>query len=210
MKNKFKVGDIVRGTKESDKVYIITNSNMTKGEVVRVCDDRKIRIKIIEHKYDMFVGSTVEVAPRFFEKVKPETIVIYRKDQSVIALDKTTGKTAEARCNPADTFNFETDAKLAFERLFSSGDIVIGDKVHIIDTGALYCTNTRKVMEMTDNKKVLAQYAYGNNKGYPNKAVSGTYEVLNIDDEYVLIQKCIGVTPCSEVLLIGKRGLEKC
>lgn len=137
-------------------------------------------------------------------------IVIYRKGNEVIAVDKKTGKKAIARCCPEDTFNFETGAKLAFERLFSSGDIVIGDKVHIINTGALYCTNIWKVMEMADNKKVLAQYAYGNNKGYPNKAVSGTYEVLNIDDEYVLIQKCIGVAPCSEVLLIGKRGLEKC
>lgn len=210
MKNKFKVGDIVRGTKESDKVYNITNSNMTKGEVVRVRDDGKIDIKIIENKNGALVGSTFEVAPCFFEKVKPETIVIYRKDQSVITLDKTTGKTAIARCCPKDTFNFKTGAKLAFEKLFSSGDIVIGDKVHIINTGALYCTNTRKVMEMTDNKKVLAQYAYGNNKGYPNKAVSGTYEVLNIDDEYVLIQKCIGVAPHGEVLLIDKRGLEKC
>lgn len=136
--------------------------------------------------------------------------LIKEKSRKPIVVDKKTGKKAIARCCPEDTFNFKTGAKLAFERLFSSGDIVIGDKVHIIDTGALYCTSIRKVMEMTDNKKVLAQYAYGNNKGYPNKAVSGTYEVLNIDDEYVLIQKCIGVAPWGEVLLIGKRGLEKC
>lgn len=139
MKNKFKVGDIVRGTKESDEMYNITNSNVTKAKVVRVRDDRKISIKIIEHKHNVFVNSTFEVSPRFFEKVKLETIVIYRKDQSVIALDKTTGKTAEARCNPADTFCFMTGAKLAFERLTSTREL-LNTKIcitHINDDTAL-------------------------------------------------------------------------
>ena len=35
-----------------------------------------------------------------------ETIVIYRKDREVIAVDKTTGYKAIARCNPADEYDF--------------------------------------------------------------------------------------------------------
>lgn len=54
---------------------------------------------------------------RSLELVKEETIVIYRKNNEVIALDKSTGKKSVARCNPADTFDFMTGAKLAFERL---------------------------------------------------------------------------------------------
>ena len=46
-----------------------------------------------------------------------ETIVIYSKDREVIALDKTTGNKAIARCNPADEYDFHIGAKLAFERL---------------------------------------------------------------------------------------------
>lgn len=46
-----------------------------------------------------------------------ETIVIYRKGNKVIALDKSTGEEAEANCNPAEEFDFRTDAKLAFNRL---------------------------------------------------------------------------------------------
>lgn len=46
-----------------------------------------------------------------------ETIVIYRKDNDVIALNKATGERGFARCNPSDTFDFATGAKLAFERL---------------------------------------------------------------------------------------------
>lgn len=46
-----------------------------------------------------------------------ETIVIYRNDNKVVALDKSTGEKAEAKCNPADEFDFRTGAKLAFNRL---------------------------------------------------------------------------------------------
>lgn len=50
-------------------------------------------------------------------KEKPETIVIYRKGNETIALDKRTGKKAVAKCCPEDTYDFETGAKLAFDRL---------------------------------------------------------------------------------------------
>lgn len=46
-----------------------------------------------------------------------EMIVIYRKDNKVVAVNKATGKEGVARCAPDDTFNFETGAKLAFKRL---------------------------------------------------------------------------------------------
>lgn len=51
------------------------------------------------------------------ELAKNETIVIYRKGDEVIALDKTTGKTGVAKCGPNDTFDFATGARIAFERL---------------------------------------------------------------------------------------------
>jgi hypothetical protein len=52
-------------------------------------------------------------------KNKPEnaSIVIYKKGNKVIAIDKTTGKTAEAICSEDDEFDFYTGADLAFERL---------------------------------------------------------------------------------------------
>ena len=51
------------------------------------------------------------------EPVKNECIVIYRKDNQVIALDKVTGEKSVAKCSPEDEFDFYTGAKLAFERL---------------------------------------------------------------------------------------------
>lgn len=46
-----------------------------------------------------------------------KSIVIYKKDNKVIAVDKVTGKTAEALCNPDDKFDFYTGASIAYERL---------------------------------------------------------------------------------------------
>lgn len=51
------------------------------------------------------------------EIIKDETIVIYRNGNKVVALDKSTGEKAEAKCNPADEFDFRTGARLAFNRL---------------------------------------------------------------------------------------------
>lgn len=54
---------------------------------------------------------------RGLELVKPEKIIIYRNGAEVVAKNTATGKTGAARCNPADEFDFNTGAKLAFERL---------------------------------------------------------------------------------------------
>lgn len=48
-----------------------------------------------------------------------ETIVIYRKDREVIAVDKVTGDKAIAKCSHEDTFDFNVGAKLAFDRLMN-------------------------------------------------------------------------------------------
>lgn len=57
------------------------------------------------------------------EFLKDETIVIFRNGQEVIALDKSTGKRAVSKCNPADEFDFSIGAKLAFERLLGEAEI---------------------------------------------------------------------------------------
>lgn len=46
-----------------------------------------------------------------------ETIVIYRKDNKMIAVDRCTGKRAVAKCAPEDDFNYLEGARIAFNRL---------------------------------------------------------------------------------------------
>lgn len=58
-----------------------------------------------------------KLEPTKLEATKPETIVIYRAGDKTVALDKTTGKKAEAKCSTEDTYDFYTGAKIAFGRL---------------------------------------------------------------------------------------------
>lgn len=65
-------------------------------------------------RYD---GNACYYIPETLLKKFNETIVLYRKDNRVIALDKSTGEKAEAICSPEDTFDFHIGAKLVFQRL---------------------------------------------------------------------------------------------
>lgn len=62
-------------------------------------------------------------------------------------------KTAEAKCSPSDTFDFETGAKLAFERLFEKEKAIeapkfkVGNKVRIIGhTGIIHAYNIGEIV----------------------------------------------------------------
>lgn len=122
-KHKFKVGDRVKVKKD-----IVTLNRRTVGK----CGTFKelLTDNYCSVEFDEFVGdhdcngfakeghgwNHAEDALDLV-KTQNETIVIYRKDNKVIALDKSTGEKAEANCNPADEFDFRTGAKLAFNRL---------------------------------------------------------------------------------------------
>ena len=75
---KFKIGDIVRGTK--NRIYSITNEDMTKGLVVYVRsydEDDEIEIKVLEHKTKPEeIGHSFSVKSKFFEPVREHKIVI--------------------------------------------------------------------------------------------------------------------------------------
>lgn len=115
---KFKVGDVVKPNKKADENYTITTTSVVREAIVTELRDYTMDIKII--KGSCSVGEVFTVEEKYFDlvrKAKQETIVIYRNDNKVVALDKSTGEKAEAKCNPADEFDFRTGAKLAFNRL---------------------------------------------------------------------------------------------
>lgn len=120
---KFNIGDIVVPGKGADERYNITNSEMKKAEVVSVDEHSHIiEIRILEHTDVLYNGNTYYVEEDCFEKIRKnnETIVIYRKGNTVIATDKSTGKTAQATCMDSDTFNLADGQKLAFYRLMGT------------------------------------------------------------------------------------------
>lgn len=108
-KRKFKVGERYTSKLFVDKGAVIEITEIS-GDVVSYKDiaGRTYSVKNFE------IGSLFS---DMLKKVGSETIVIYRNDNKVIALDKSTGEKAEAKCNPADEFDFRTGAKLAFNRL---------------------------------------------------------------------------------------------
>lgn len=89
-----------------------------------------------------------------------EKIIIYRDGRKVIALDKRTGKKAEARCNPSDTFDFSIGARIAFDRLIPNKEAAAtepkaftGKAVYLggHETNDL-CFTVGRIYEFTDGK----------------------------------------------------------
>lgn len=123
VKRKFKVGDRVKVKKD-----IVTLNRRTVGKcgtVKELLTDNYCSVEFDEfvggHDCNGFAkeGHGWNHAEDALDLVKTqnETIVIYRNDNKVVALDKSTGEKAEANYNPADEFDFRTGAKLAFNRL---------------------------------------------------------------------------------------------
>lgn len=114
---KFKVGDKVKvknvtvGTCSHNVVFI---SEMSK------CIGKEFTIaeRYWDGTYNLN-GVLFGWSEDWLEPAKPETIVIYREGDKTVALDKTTGKKAEAKCSKDDTYDFYTAAKIAFERLIA-------------------------------------------------------------------------------------------
>lgn len=161
-KHKFKVGDRVKVKKD-----IVTLNRRTVGKcgtVKELLTDNYCSVEFDEfvggHDCNGFAkeGHGWNHAEDALDLVKTqnETIVIYRKDNKVIALDKSTGEKAEAKCNPADEFDFRTGAKLAFNRL-------MGEDVKL-DNGVREVKRKAKVGEyvkVVNEKSVFNTYKNG-------------------------------------------------
>lgn len=145
---KFKVGERYTSKLFVDKGAVIEITKIS-GDVVSYKDiaGRTYSVKNFE------IGSLFS---DMLKKVGSETIVIYRNDNKVIALDKSTGEKAEANCNHADEFDFRTGAKLAFNRL-------MGEDVKT-DNGVREVKRKAKVGEyikIVDAKPFLIPYENG-------------------------------------------------
>ncbi len=147
MERKFKVGDRVRIRQWDDmekefgligSSYINCACYFTKA--MKYLCGKKALIKGIEDKkvilvFDDNCGAGWNFSTDMLESIKNECIVIYRKGQEVIALNKATGEKAVAKCCPEDTFDFKIGSKLAFERLMEEKQVFLEefekDKIYV-------------------------------------------------------------------------------
>lgn len=168
-KRKFKVGDRVKVKKNTVTLNIRTVGEC--GTVKKLLTDNYYSVE-----FDKFVdghgckgfakyGYGWNCAEDALDLVKHqnETIVIYRNDNKVVALDKSTGDRAEAKCNSADEFDFRTGARLAFNRLMGEdvkpGNGVrevkrktkVGEYIKVVDAHSIFGTyKNGDILKVTD------------------------------------------------------------
>lgn len=143
MSFKYRIGDKVKVRSDlTVKHYKMKNSS---AEDVVIPDVLEYRDKIATitnitagGKYRIDIdGRKYSWTDEMFEELKHKPIIIYQKDNQIIALDKNTGKKAIATCCSEDHFDFYVGANLAYDRLkeqfkekkshaFNLGDYVIG------------------------------------------------------------------------------------
>lgn len=158
MSKKFKVGDkvsIVKPTKEHGKL---------KGEIAEitfVVPDKQYQYRYVlafEHQEDCYYFKADEL-----KLVSREEIIIYRDGNNIIAMDKATKCKGIARYNPVDDFNFDTGAKLAFERLQDikgkrevyNGKVVCIKGCCGFETGRIYNVVDGKLINPKDGRALL-------------------------------------------------------
>lgn len=147
VKRKFKVGERYKSGYFADNDAVIEITEISGGTVFyKDVVGESIGLKHFQ------IGSIFSAA---LEKVDT-TIVIYRKDNKVVALDKSTGEKAEAKCNPADEFDFRTGAKLAFNRLMGE-DVKLDNGVREVNRKA----KVGEYVKVVNEKSVFNTYKNG-------------------------------------------------
>ena len=114
---KFKVGDIIKANKESNKKYLVTNQkNGWTGKVTSEEDNGLIYVKTLTPEENE--GSMYTVDERYFDLVQNNQIQrhIVNKNTVIVILDD--GRKGVAKCSPDDKFNLAFGTALAVARAY--------------------------------------------------------------------------------------------
>lgn len=178
---KFKVGDIIKANKESNKEYLVTNQkNGWTGIVFTIKSDS--RIGVVALTPEEYKGEIYTVKEACFDLVEYTQIMmsIVKKNAVIVILQD--GRKGVAKCNPADKFSpafgtalavaraygdKETEAKLLAEPVKEKPKFEVGELVRIRQwddmvkefgtrsTGSVNC----KCQFTTEMKPLCGKYA---------------------------------------------------
>ena len=115
--SKFKVGDIIKANKESNKKYLVTNQkNGWTGKVTSEEKNGLIYVKTLTPEENE--GSMYTVDERYFDLVQNNQIQrhIVNKNTVIVILDG--GRKGVAKCSPDDKFNLAFGTALAVARAY--------------------------------------------------------------------------------------------
>ena len=220
--NKFKVGDIVIGNFKANE-YGIT------------IQDVLLRVTSLSENDKFFAGQIIDkkgaLSTRFlkpFDGLECDRFDLYKpvmptnqasdKDSAnliyisccgnqVTAELAGTNIVAEARCNPTDTFDYKTGAKLALERVFNKITIDVNDTVKIKTLAYSVYTDYLRFVE-----NILPQYVTNFVKG-KKPDLSKQYVVLakhqHLDVDTYGMTYIIQDKDTSQVFVVAEKGIEK-
>ena len=114
---KFKVGDIIKANKESNKEYLVTNQkNNWTGKIISVRKYGEILVKTLMPKE--YEGREYTVEEEYFDLVEDSQIAnhIVNKNAVIVKLDD--GRKGIAKCSQDDKFNLAFGTALAVARAY--------------------------------------------------------------------------------------------
>ena len=142
---KFKVGDIIKANKESNKEYRITNQkNGWTGKVTSEEKNGLIYVKTLTP--EEYKGETYTVDERYFYLVGDNQIITHIVNKNIVIVKLDDGRKGVAKCSPDDKFNIafgtalavaraygdkETEAKLLAEPVKEEPKFKVGELVRI-------------------------------------------------------------------------------
>ena len=153
---------------------------------ITVHDDKKITYCEDDQYFYDYENTTAK------EFLQNECVVIFRDGNATVALDKTTGNKAVARCCPEDTYDFMTGAKLAFDRLTGekkplvkevSRIAEVGEYVKVVKARLVSYTNGKPDYKNGDIFKIVGRFGEDGLVNYDKK---GTKVIA--PDEYVVLE----------------------
>lgn len=172
---KYKLGQEVRNKKSPDETDIIRKRILLMGD----------RHYLIETKAGGNVHPVI-ASEDTIELVNPhddEKICIIRHGNKVIAKDLNSARVGVARCNPSDTFDYATGAKIAIERLFGVEEVsvpgyekkpsLLNCKFIVTRKASAVGLTVGKIYSVT-NGKFVGDYGYV----FPTSSTLSTFEDL--------------------------------
>lgn len=114
---KFKIGDKIKATSDSDREYIVTcKKRGWTGKVTSVKKNGDISVKTLTPEEDK--GLVFEVDERYFDLVDGTQIKKHIMDKNTVIVILGDGRKGIAKCNPADKFNLAFGTALAVARAY--------------------------------------------------------------------------------------------
>ena len=115
--SKFKVGDVIKANKESNKKYLVTNQkNGWTGKVTSEEENGLIYVKTLtpeEYKGDMYT-----VDERYFDLVEDKQNITHIVNKNAVIVKLDDGRKGVAKCSPDDKFNLAFGTALAVARAY--------------------------------------------------------------------------------------------